>query len=174
MKPNPLVARFLDFLPGRLRLMEIRRLGLAGLLVFALALEALAVVLTIAGILPRLRELVGTLSNPAWLTGYTLTLEILMAAVFFVAAGLILYVRRLDGLALLLSLALVALGATETGMTDALINPEWNPGGVVWRSTVYALRSLAMAAALLLLYTFPDGHFTPRWTRPLGAGLGSG
>ena len=90
-----------------------------------------------------------------------------MAAVFFVSAGLILYVRRLDGLALLLSLALVALGATETGMTDALINPQWNPGGVAWRSTVYALRSLAMAAALLLLYTFPDGRFTPRWTRPL-------
>ena len=56
MKPNPLVARFQDFLPGRLRQMETRRLGLAGLLVFTLALEALAVVLTIAGIPPRLRS----------------------------------------------------------------------------------------------------------------------
>jgi signal transduction histidine kinase len=169
MKPGSLVARLQDLLPGRSRQGNLRQFGFAGLLVFALALELLAVVLTVAGIPPRLRELGGTLSPQAWLASYTLFFEIVMAAVFFAAAGLILYVRRLDGLALLLSLALVALGATETGMTDALINPQWNPGGVGWRSTVYALRSLAMAAALLLLYTFPDGRFTPRWTRPLAA-----
>ena len=139
------------------------------LLVFlALGAQALAVVLTAAGLPARLRELNAN-TPAAWIASYTLVWEILLAGVFFLAAGLILNYRRADGLALVLALALVALGATETGMTDALINSQWNPAGTGWRPVVYALRSLAMSAALLLLYIFPDGRFVPRWTRPLAA-----
>lgn len=139
------------------------------LIALALGTQALAILLTVAGLPARLRELAGPNTPAAWVSLYTLAWEILLAGVFFLTAGLILFYRRVDGLAVLLSLSLVALGATETGMTDALINPQWNPGGVGWHAAVYALRSLAMSAALLLLYVFPDGRFTPRWTRPLAA-----
>lgn len=132
-----------------------------------LAVEGLAMILTIAGIPPRWRELTGQEVPISWIVSYTLAFEVVLAAVFFTTAAVILYYRRADKLAVFLSLALVALGATETGMTNALINPEWNPGGVGWRGVVYALRSLSMSSALLLLYIFPDGRFTPRWTRPL-------
>jgi hypothetical protein len=159
MKPYPELVHRLSPVFGPLK---------AGLLVAILAIEALAVGLTLAGIPARGRDLTnGAAPHP--LAIYTLTWEILLALTFFAAAAVILYYRRGDWLALLLSLALVALGATETGMTDALISPLWNPAGVIWHAPVYALRSVAMASALLLLYVFPDGRFVPGWTRPLAA-----
>lgn len=157
MKPIPIPAR-LSWTPLAIKL----------LVALALGVQALAVLLTATGLPARLRELNAN-TPAAWIASYTLGWEILLAVVFFLAAGLILNYRRADGLALILALALVALGATETGMTDALINPQWNPSGGGWRPVVYALRSLAMGAALLLLYIFPDGRFVPRWTRPLAA-----
>ena len=138
-----------------------------GLVAVILAVEALAVGLTIAGLPARGRELAGGTTPSGLASSYSLSWEALLATVFFFTAGVILYYRRGDRLAVFLSLALVALGATETGMTDALINPQWSSGGEIWRVPVYALRSLAMASALLLLYVFPDGRFVPGWTRPL-------
>lgn len=163
-----LTARIQALLPDRPQYIAWLAQGGKVLAALALGILVLAVLLTIAGLPARLRELSGNTPNP-WIAIYTLAWEALLAVVFFVTASLILYYRRADPLAVFLALALVALGATETGMTDALINPEWNPGGEGWRSAVYALRSLAMSAALLLLYIFPDGRFIPSWTRTLAA-----
>jgi len=169
MKPQPLAARLQNFLSGLPGKVEFWRTSLKGLVLLALAVELMAVALTIAGIPARWRELDGRNVPIAWITNYTLIFEIMLAAVFFITAAVILYYRRVDGLAVFLSLALVVLGATETGMTGALISPDWNPGGIGWRGVVYALRSLSMGAALLLLYVFPDGRITPGWARPLAA-----
>lgn len=68
---------------------------------------------------------------------------------------------------LFLALTLVLLGAVETSMTDALINPQWSPIAALWRWPILSLRALEMICALTMLYIFPDGHFTPGWTRPL-------
>jgi hypothetical protein len=94
-------------------------------------------------------------------------MNVLLAGLF-IAAGL--WIVRLKGsapVALFLSLTLIALGATETGLTGALINPEHGVDSAPLRWLVLALGAVAMAGALLLLYTFPIGQFVPRWTRLL-------
>lgn len=133
----------------------------------------LSVGLSAAGIPARRLELISGQDNFSPLVPgpfvmvYTLGLEILLALVFFSSAAVIAAYRSGTPMTLFLGAALAALGATETGMSDALINPLHSSAGDSWRVAVYALRSFAMGAGLIMLYTFPDGRFTPRWTRPL-------
>lgn len=67
--------------------------------------------------------------------------------------------------ALFLSLILIAIGATETGITGALINPENGVHSALLRWLVLALGAVTMTGALVLLYAFPDGRFVPDWTK---------
>lgn len=133
-------------------------------------LAPLTIGLALAGIPARLRHLagVGNVAQPVHY--YELGLEILLAAVYFSMAILIARKRAGEPLALFLSLTLVMVGATETGMTDSLINPEFSAVWHLWRQPVLLMRALAMIGALLLFYIFPDGRFVPRWTRWLAAG----
>ncbi len=137
-----------------------------------LALAALTLGLTVAGVPARWFELVGgncaTLAGGAagaqWCAGYLLIWELLLVGGLFTAA-LVLFRARTDaGMALLLGLVLLAAGATAPGMTDALIKAD-NPYGVpalAW--PVLALRAAASVGLLVLFYTLPDGRFVPAWT----------
>lgn len=153
--------------------LDLRNFWLRSTQSVAFVVFVLSVGLTLAGAPARNRELIVNKDNFAplvsgeFVVGYNLFLEILLAGVFFASAAVIAAYRSKEPLALFLAASLAALGATETGMSDALINPLHNPGGVIWHTPVFALRSFAMGAGLILLYSFPDGRWTPRWTRPL-------
>ncbi|HEY7094161.1 MAG TPA: sensor histidine kinase [Ktedonobacterales bacterium] len=93
--------------------------------------------------------------------GYFIALDVVVALVFGLVAGLIHWRRPDDRMALLVSLALLTFGAaTFTGATDALaiIHPAW-------RIPVALLNFVGSATFILTLYLLPDGHFVPRWTR---------
>lgn len=138
--------------------------------VWALA-AALGIGLAVASVPARFRELVANtgqpLLSPVIVASLIVGLNILLAGLFI---GSALWIVRLKGrapMALFLSLTLIALGATETGLTGALINPEHGVDSVTLRWLALALGAAAMAGALLLLYTFPSGQFVPRWSRLL-------
>lgn len=131
-----------------------------------LLIVVLAISLTLAGIPAQMLGLqaVEAIAVFAW---PILGIEISLALVFFTTALFVAWKRPNEPIALFLALTLVLLGAIETSMTDALINPEYSVVWAIWRWPVLILRALEMICTLTLLYIFPDGRFTPRWTRPL-------
>jgi signal transduction histidine kinase len=136
-----------------------------------LLVAALGIGLAVAGVPARFRELVANtgqpLLSPVIVASLIVGLNILLAGLFI---GSALWIVRLKGrapMALFLAVTLIALGATETGLTGALINPQHGVDSALLRWLVLALGAAAMAGALLLLYTFPSGQFAPRWTRLL-------
>ncbi len=136
-----------------------------------LLLAALGIGLALAGVPARFRELVVNtgqpLLSPVIVASLILGLNILLAGLFIGSALWIVRLKRRAPMALFLALTLIALGATETGLTGALINPQHGVDSALLRWLVLALGAAAMAGALLLLYIFPSGHFVPRWTRLL-------
>ena len=136
----------------------------------AVLLTALGV--SLLGIPARLEELqrVSTWFNHLSLSAHvvawgTLAIEVGMALVFFACAAVLLWRKPGSPMALFLVMTLAAIGAVETGMSDALISPLQIASIPALRAPVWALRALEMTGALILLYIFPDGRFTPRWTR---------
>lgn len=136
-----------------------------------LLVAALGIGLAVVGVPARFRELVANtgqpLLSPLVVASLMVGMNILLAGLFIAAA---LWIVRLKGrapLALFLSLTLIVLGATETGITGALVNPQHGVDSALLRWLVLALGAIAMTGALLLLYIFPSGQFVPRWTRPL-------
>jgi signal transduction histidine kinase len=136
-----------------------------------LLLAALGIGLAVVGVPARFRELVANtgrpLLSPVIVASVIVGLNILLAGLFIAAALWIVRLKRRAPLALFLSLTLIVLGVTETGITGALINPQHGVDSALLRWLVLALGAMAMAGALLLLYTFPSGQFVPRWTRLL-------
>lgn len=136
-----------------------------------LLLAGLGIGLAVAGVPARFRELAANtgqpLLSPMVVASLMVGMNILLAGLFIAAA---LWIVRLKGrapLALFLSLTLIVLGATETGITGALVNPQHGVDSALLRWLVLALGAVAMTGALLLLYIFPSGRFVPRWTRLL-------
>lgn len=95
----------------------------------------------------------------------TLLVEAGMALVFFTCAAVLLWRKPHSRMVLFLAMTLAAIGAVETGMSNALIKPEQAASIPALAAPVLALRALEMAGVLVLLYVFPDGRFTPAWTR---------
>ncbi len=124
----------------------------------------LAIALSIAGIPARMRIILSGRAASA-VDYYALSLEIVLATVFFATGLAIVRGRMREPLVVFLSLTLIMVGATETGMTDALINADFSPVAWLWRAPVLAMRALEMIGALLILYLYPDGRFVPRFTR---------
>jgi signal transduction histidine kinase len=119
--------------------------------------------LSIAGIPARAQALqvFGTPILGLPITGgeYILFWEIIFAMMFIGAAILIFHLKSDNWSVLLLVLTLIAIGATEPGMTDEIIKIY-----PIWSWPIRSLRSIAMICSLILLYLFPTGHFVPRWT----------
>jgi hypothetical protein len=92
-----------------------------------------------------------------YVIGMELTFVVVMGAV-----GAIIFWRKSDdGMAMLVSLALVVLGAVTGAPLDALM-----ASGAMWRAPVAFMRALG-ASALALFFVFPNGRFVPRWSRLL-------
>lgn len=148
---------------------NLKRLGLRLAQAAWLGAAGLAIGLSFAGLPARLRELAFD-NLPDAISYSVLALELFLALAFFLPALFIASRKPGSLLVLFTALVLICLGATETGMSNAFINPAHNPGGQVWRLPVYMLRAIAMTGALVLLYVFPDGRFRPRFTRWLAVG----
>ncbi len=96
-----------------------------------------------------------------------LGLEIGLMLLFIAGALVIVWHRSDDWLALFVAAALLAYGAFVIPPLDALmaVQPIWQlPGNL--------LQALGVTCALLFFYIFPDGRFTPGWTRGLIAAWG--
>ncbi len=111
----------------------------------------------------------GTLPQPidTWLSSplyapAMLALEILVMAVCLGAAVLLFWRRHDERMAIVASLSLVGYGVLFLPPLDALAaaHPVWSP-------LVRGLQAFGLESSLLLFYVSPDGHFRPRWTRPL-------
>jgi hypothetical protein len=100
--------------------------------------------------------------------GYGLVTSILLVVVtsVYFAVSLVLFWRKsTDRFILLISLGLVVNGGVFIQpYPGALFQWNW-----VWEFPVAFLYFLA-GASLIFGYTFPDGHFVPRWTRWLALG----
>src|SRR5215212_2327894 len=92
---------------------------------------------------------------------YTVTMDVIFAAVCTTVALLIFWRRSDDRMGLLVSLALLTFGtATFVFTMEALaaLHPAWE-------TPTSFLHFLGTASFGLFLYLFPDGRFVPRWTR---------
>jgi signal transduction histidine kinase len=124
-----------------------------------------AVVSTVWGIPARVVELeIASFATTALDKLVRLGAELLLAAVFFGAAGVVAWHAAGRPLGLLLAITLVSFGAVEAGMSNSLITPRLSDVWWLWHWPVLLLRWISLVGALLLLYTFPDGRFVPRWT----------
>jgi len=92
-------------------------------------------------------------------------LAVILDFIFILAhhtIALVIYLRRKDdGMALLVSLALIANGAM---IPLALTYSQLQANPVV-HGLVNLVIYLSLVSAILLLYVFPDGRFMPSWTR---------
>jgi hypothetical protein len=91
---------------------------------------------------------------------YQTTLVVVFAAVFCALAAVIFWRRSDDTMALYTSLTLVLCGVFLPDWTASLeaVHPYlWLP--------LDLLNSLMYCFLFILFYLFPDGRFTPRWTR---------
>ena len=134
-----------------------------------IVVATLAIGLTLAGIPARFRELLANtgqpLLPPLLVSSLILGMNLIMAGLFIGAA---LWMVRLKGPApvvLFLSLTLITIGATETGITGALINPQHGLDLPLLRWLVLFLGAVTLTGAMLLLYAFPDGQFVPAWSK---------
>jgi hypothetical protein len=79
--------------------------------------------------------------------------------VFIVVASLVFQRRADDGVAFLMSLLLVGIGAAVPYLSGITV---FRPG---WQTAVHFVRGIGALSLLLLTYLFPNGQFVPRWTR---------
>jgi hypothetical protein len=93
---------------------------------------------------------------------YVITLNCLAAAALMIMAILIFMRKSNDWMALLISLMMVAIGAVTLPISGVLAKAD-----AVIALGYHAFRALGVGIGLAVLFTFPDGRFTPGWTRHL-------
>jgi len=95
----------------------------------------------------------------------TTILLVAVTSVYFVVSLVLFWHKSSDRFILLMSLGLVVLGGVFIQpFPNALIQWNW-----VWAFPISFLEFLA-GVTLISGYTFPNGHFVPRWTRWLALG----
>ncbi len=104
--------------------------------------------------------------TPVLYTSYTLVLDLVRAAAFYLVGALLFWRRPTQRLTLLVAYCLVALpaGDTDPGILHAMRADE--PARAVIGMLV---DMVAFTLVLWLCFLFPDGHFRPRWTRAVAA-----
>lgn len=135
--------------------------------IVAVCLSALA--LSLPQRLDELRVLVATTDSPrfgsltfdpAVYVASAFTLELLGPFIFFTLALLIVW-RRSDSIsAIRISTLLFAFGAALPGTAYAIISAT-----PIWRVTPGILQALGWTSLLIFAYLFPDGQWSPRWSR---------
>lgn len=111
--------------------------------------------------------------TPAGLTFAVVLLNCVVIGLINSVAGLLLWRRFNDVMALLVAMTLVLL--------PAFFTPMYMPLTGVWHSTAEMINRLAGLCFLLLLGLFPSGRFTPWWVvgpllalATIGSGIGQG
>src|SRR5215472_15963796 len=98
----------------------------------------------------------------AW---YVLAFELLFVLVWSAVALLIFWRKSQERMAWFASFALLTFGYT---FTDA--STRYPGQNMVWWGLASLVAYLGVSSLVLLLYLFPTGSFTPRWTRFVGFG----
>jgi hypothetical protein len=99
--------------------------------------------------------------SPGFFAAYTVTMDVLFAAVCGTVAALIFWRKSDDRMALFVSLALLTFGTATFVFTLAALAAH-HP---VWEIPVFFVHFLGAASFGLFVYLFPDGRFVPRWAR---------
>lgn len=85
----------------------------------------------------------------------------LLGPLVFVTLALLIFWRRDDDLgAIRISALLIAFGAALPGAAYAIISDT-----LIWRVAPGALQAIGWTALLIFAYVFPDGRWTPHWSR---------
>ena len=136
------------------------------------AVAALCLALFVASLPTRVAELqrvipggsttqLGEIAMPrALLIGGAATLEIGAALVYFILATLIFWRRHDELRAIEMSVFLLAFGAALPGAAFAVMSST-----PIWRITPTLLQAIGWAALLLFAFRFPNGQWSPRWSR---------
>ncbi len=96
-----------------------------------------------------------------YLVWHTIILSIIAMLAYAVAAGAIFWHRSDDWMAVLVSTALLMIGAALSPTLDMLVLHQ------SWFWPVVVVQVMGLGLMLLVFYLFPDGRFVPRWTRSL-------
>lgn len=149
------------------RRLTIARVIWIALLAASLALVVIAVPSGYRHALLTARDL--GLARPSLPAGrvaaYLVAVQILFAMGCFVPAGVVLWRRSDNWMAMLVSLVGAMIGTNVSSVfTLHADHPRWHlPIGFV----IY----FSQMAGIVSAYIFPDGRFVPRWTRPLAIAL---
>jgi hypothetical protein len=92
--------------------------------------------------------------------GYVTALEALTALGGILVGAIIFWRKRDDWMAMFVSIALITLGTFPTPLMTSVL--DYQPS---LSFLVTALQFIAIGPGFLIFYLFPDGHFTPPWTR---------
>src|SRR5439155_6123051 len=95
---------------------------------------------------------------------YLVVVKVVFTAFFTTIAAVIFWRRADDWMALLLSLALLAFGASFPGTLSAL-----DLAYPSLAAPVHFFNTVAFSGFFIFFYVFPDGRFVPRWTAILTA-----
>jgi hypothetical protein len=89
---------------------------------------------------------------------------VVVTALLYCGSGLFILLRRsTDSFALLLALSLVVFGVASTDAPYVVARM-----GVMGERVAYGLSVIAYGLLMFVIPLFPDGRFTPRWTRWIG------
>ncbi len=92
---------------------------------------------------------------------YIVLLELLLTLLFFVWSVLIVRQRADEWLAVMIAIALLCIGLTEPAIDGALIAVQ-----PFWYEPLEVMQAFGLLVAFALAFlVFPDGRFTPGWTR---------
>jgi signal transduction histidine kinase len=103
--------------------------------------------------------------NIGWFSQYFIWHEIILSSIFFVSSLLLFALRPREPLMLLAIIVLVMCGATQSIMSELVISIDYGQQHLL-RPIVLLMRFSTGYLGLVLLYLFPNGRFTPRWTLP--------
>jgi hypothetical protein len=102
----------------------------------------------------------GEIHPPAqFRVGYAIAFDALTTLVFTFTATAIFWRGSNDRMAILVSTALLTLGAAISPTLDTLVETE-----PAWLIPVQIVQFTGYGLILLVFYLFPDGRFVPRWT----------
>ncbi|HVS12842.1 MAG TPA: serine/threonine-protein kinase [Thermoanaerobaculia bacterium] len=136
--------------------------------VAAAALIGLCVVVGVHNVGPRLAIWRGNLGQdllglpPGVVSVYLVAMEASVALGFLVVGSLIAWRHWRDRGALFVSVMLATFGLTASQLRDADRAQPWLALGD-------GVQAIGTWSLLALYFLFPDGRFTPRWTRPVAA-----
>ncbi len=92
---------------------------------------------------------------------YVILLEMVVTAIFLVPSLLIVWQRNDEWLAMVMALALLCFGLIQPAIDSALVTVQ-----PAWDLPLEMMQAFALAVAFALGFLFfPDGSFSPPWTR---------